>query len=648
MATSTTGATGPTTAIASDTPTTTSIPAQTTTHVPLSSRTPAMMTPHARNAPHKFKGEYYRVETFVDHYHKFTTSFSVSDGEKSHFFKKDWANLKADLLRFYDAARAEPRYDIRDLIMLANKWQARRLTELSSFIDYELKFQQVGGWLKKHKQISENDLASYFWMGIHKDMHVRIENYISGQNAGINLSVPFPLDKIKEAVNHVLHRDRFNKRLTDIVATKVTSELDEESSSDEDGSEHKHKRERMLKKLKKLTKKKHVVDTSDESDLEDEAPIPVRKSSKKEAKKDTRDDVKQIIKQLSQLSINDPAYSLLYYKALKLDSVVAQCIAPPNTRLPPASNNYYPRQPPPINLFPRQPHTMPPVNSFLRQPPPMGNMNSMQTGPPRAIPPHMNPMAEMRGPMMCYGCGIVGHSLQDCDALKKKIGEGVLLRDYRGRITFQDGTIVQRTNEETILQAAERQLGPGPRAHFFSMDNDYDYYQTEYDDVDLFAAEPVPKKTRQARKEVFDGVHIPPRRDKENQRPPSKVTTNLPVPQVAKKSAPQVGMGTRANPRPYVPGIDSVRVVQVPQEFISTPIDVRQMNNPRAPTSADIEMLDAQPLPQIKPTGEKVTRKAVSRQSEVSLQVGKTQILTQILNTQGASDNIFIKGILNK
>ncbi|KAF8070249.1 hypothetical protein FPV67DRAFT_1448060 [Lyophyllum atratum] len=71
------------------------------------------------------------------------------------------------------------------------------------------------------------------------------------------------------------------------------------------------------------------------------------------------------------------------------------------------------------------------------------------------------------------------------------------------------------------------------------MDNNYDYYQTEYDDIEVFAAEPVPKKTRQARKEVFDGVHIPPHRNKENERPPSKVTTNLPAPQVAKKPGPR-------------------------------------------------------------------------------------------------------------
>jgi hypothetical protein len=103
------------------------------------------------------------------------------------------------------------------------------------------------------------------------------------------------------------------------------------------------------------------------------------------------------------------------------------------------------------------------------------------------------------------------------------LNAGTLVRDPAGRITFRDGVLVRREPNETIIQAAARRNGM--QSHFFALNDVSEYYQSDAEpdeedsEVEVLAAEKQPKIITKARKEVFDGVLVPSRKDKENVRP---------------------------------------------------------------------------------------------------------------------------------
>jgi hypothetical protein len=148
-------------------------------------------------------------------------------------------------------------------------------------------------------------------------------------------------------------------------------------------------------------------------------PVTKEVTSKKQPldKHSGQEDVEQLIRQLGKLSLDDPKYGLLYYRAIKLDPAVAQCVAPLVTArvAVKASNTFRP-------TFPNSVSLAPPIPA--------------QTKTPAMAPFDSCP------PMMCYGCGISGHGIRNCPALQEMLQSGTLMRDQSGRITFQDGSVV--------------------------------------------------------------------------------------------------------------------------------------------------------------------------------------------------------------
>ena len=213
------------------------------------------------------------------------------------------------------------------------------------------------------------------------------------------------------------------------------------------------------------------------------------------------------------------------------------------------------------------------------------------------------------------------------------------MRDQRERITFRDGSLVRRKPGETIIEAASK--CKGMQSHFFTMhqDNMSDYYQSEVEtddeyEAEVLAAEHRPKVIREGRKEVFDGVAVPTRKGKENVKP-TPLSGSKQTPAQSARMQGRSGIGTRANPsREEKTMPDNPKPSRGPQEFKSTPMDIRQPRQVNEPVS-DVPMEDVQPSKQDhtpeRPTGPKP--RAPLRQSQVSAQVGETQVVTTILNT---------------
>ena len=604
-----------------------------------------MPSPRAKEAPPKFTGKYEDVKHFIKRYKSLCAIYNVDeDAERcerildycSHkvirliealksYTEKDWAGLESDLLRYYDADRKETRYIIRDLTQLTQDWKHRTIKTLTRRKSYERRFITIGGWLFAKKKISDSEQAAYFWKGINKELRKRIEDRLAARIPPLPLTEAFPMADVIRVVEKLFERNRFDYNLADSESDLPDGNDDSDTSEDESESEDNDK---AYAKTPKHTKKRKCTSrysSFGEEDLVAPArqahkthkPITKEVSGKKQPvdKHTGQEDVEQIIRQLGKLSLDDPKYGLLYYRAIKLDTTVAQCVAPPVTARVAVKNN----------------------NAFRPTFP-----NSVPLAPP-AVPaqtkaPTMAPF-DSRPPMTCYGCGISGHGIRNCPALQEMLRSGTLMRDQGGRITVRDGSVVRREQGETIIEAAGKRQGK--QSHFFTMGASEitEYYQSDEEDeyerrVEVLAAEHQPRLIHKTRKEIFDGVLMPSRKGKENVRPLG-ATNERQTPANTAQAAAKPGIGTRANPSRWEnPPSGGGKPSKGPEEFISTPIDARQ---PRRVIVADndVDMDDPQPSKQAH-TQEKPSLprpRAPLRQSQVSSQVEGTQVVNTILNT---------------
>ena len=132
---------------------------------------------------------------------------------------------------------------------------------------------------------------------------------------------------------------------------------------------------------KKVTFKDY--DDSDDSGSEIEVPTPVIRHKRTPPPTPPvittpRDDpdIEDLIKQLEQMQVDDPAYAVIYFRAVNRNPLVRDCVAPPADRRSRATT---------------------PTRSFARDLPP-----HMSGGPGMGFRPEGR---------KCFGCGAFGHGM---------------------------------------------------------------------------------------------------------------------------------------------------------------------------------------------------------------------------------------------
>lgn len=101
-----------------------------------------------------------------------------------------------------------------------------------------------------------------------------------------------------------------------------SSDTDEEEDTDSENSDNE-----FLKTIRKsLTAKKSV---SSRKYSKEKKTKKQDNSKKGQAEKGNQDEVESLIERMGKLSLQDPQYSLLYYKAIKLDPVIATIVQKP-------------------------------------------------------------------------------------------------------------------------------------------------------------------------------------------------------------------------------------------------------------------------------------------------------------------------------
>lgn len=579
-----------------------------------------------KGAPPKFTGSHEEVKRFIRRFKNLCDAYNLTDQADicerildycsnkvvrlvealPSYTAKDWTLLEADILRYFDADLRETRYIIRDLTLLTKEWKHRPILNLTEWKKYERKFITVAGWLLTKGKITVDEQNAYFWHGIHKKLKGRIESRLFAKTTNLTVTTAFAMNEIILIVETLLARNKFSYNLADSDSDLPDWGYEEQASDSEEetdstDSEHGKTKKKKKKVISKTRKRKVILEDTSESESEVDIPTRPHKAKKSYSKRElpskipekritlnAQEGVEQLIKQLSQMSIDDPHYALTYYKAIKLDADVAHCIQSPQLQLTQIQN------PPWMNSF-----NSPSINQYSQQPFPR-NSNS---------------------PITCYGCGKTGHGLRDCQSLQELINSGTLIRDQSGRVVYHDGTIVRREQGETIIQAANRQSNANGQSHFITLEEVMSEYYISEAEADVMAAQKQPKIITKTRKEVFDGVLLPKRsfqpKDKENIS-----LKPVPIPKPAiKESLPTQSKGTAPIPVPIT--ISSSHEAEPYATQI--PIDAWKPHNVNQRLQ---EITNEAALPQDQPVF-----KPKPQQSEISMQVGDTEVVNNILNS---------------
>ena len=149
------------------------------------------------------------------------------------------------------------------------------------------------------------------------------------------------------------------------------------------------------------------------------------------------EDVEGLIQQLNSMSLDDPKYGLLYYRAVKNDSsgLITQCIRrPPKTEKTPGIIQRNFAQPS------RSPHTSATYPNNI----PTQQFNNSQR-------PRSN---------RCYGCFEETHVISECPKLAKLMARGIIQKNQQNRKYFlSDGRPIYRRSEESLIEVIEKLTG---------------------------------------------------------------------------------------------------------------------------------------------------------------------------------------------
>ncbi|KAG1758413.1 hypothetical protein EDD22DRAFT_956894 [Suillus occidentalis] len=512
-----------------------------------------MPIPGSKAAPKKFKvtSDKDRCETVTQYTSHHVTEFIEGLDSYGIF---DWNALKADILKYYDADLDTKCYKRQDLVSYVKTMRGQQIPSLAAWKKYVRGFIRIAGWLQTAKKITKDEYAGYFWKGIYKSLRAKIESRLMAKEPDKDLSKAFAVDKVISAAEKLLHRDRFHSDLLLFEDKNNFSSLDSEDSDSTESS---------------------LTSSEESSDSDDEPEIKPRKSAKKGSKK--RNVGKETPKHKDKQSgtvmpmgtfkkvkgskdatsmephdeIEDPQYALLYYHVTKLDPRVMQIISPP----PPRAG---------AGMSPDS------RGSKLNANPSDGSGRGYgQRRPPLQPGSRFYQAPGTFQNRICYACGETGHTIPMCPHLAKLEGEGRIKQNDRKQILHPNGIPVRCMLEETIIEAFKREEKI-PASHFISInsnkddwknltsnvvrkkqaksyidssneeveeesdsDNDafmipaYGEESDEEEDYYVYLAERSIKTGIKARREHFDGVYPPARKDNHNQDKGSKGKENV-------------------------------------------------------------------------------------------------------------------------
>ena len=401
-------------------------------------------------APKTFKGNYHKVTGFIRHYTRLLDqhrvvleaekcqgileycSQKVKDFVKSsiHYQAGDWQQLQAEILKYYDAEREESRYRVADLTAFVQQSSHEIISDLAQWKKYYREYFAIAGFLKQKGYIDNKIYTGYFWYGIAPHLQKAFEEKLYINYPHFDASNPWPIEYLDEVANIYFKRNKFPQRLGYLPVTEHYAQKDYETEEDSDydsddesdDEDYAYRKKRTLKKKKAKAKKAPITQVMSDDPMR-KVPSPP-------------EEVENLIQQLNTMSLDDPKYGQLYYKAAMSDTtgLAVQCIrrAPMTEKSPGIIQRGLP--PPPRGLAPSFP-------------------NSLPTRSPTSYPqqPRSN---------KCYGCFETTHIMADCPMLAKLVAKGAIQYNQQTRKYCQpNGQPIYRRTEESLVESLERLNG---------------------------------------------------------------------------------------------------------------------------------------------------------------------------------------------
>ena len=408
-----------------------------------------------RGAPTKFTGRYDEVVTFIQHYERVCAQKQVTSDQDlienitqycsrkvrefmeglDSFKSGVWALFKSDILKYYDAERDSGRYRISDLEKFVTLARLVKMKNLPTWKTYNRDYIRIAGWLTNHGKLPSRDKDLYFWKGIHKTFRTRLAQLLLSKHNSHDMQIPWEMTQVCDAADMILQRGKFeNDRLpsdTDSDSEEEYSDSDSESESSSTDSESelvkkksgkksfKSKKASRSKKSKKLSPSNEMAAIADKKAVIRKTTPPTTTPSK---------EVEELINKLNQMSIEDPKYAGLYFRACQLNPAVKGI----------------------LESLALQRRSIVAAKPKANDPPPFKPNNQ----PPRN---NDNNLAPRTYPDRCFGCGEAGHITSRCPALMDLLNKGVVKRDPESRRYVRaSGEAIFRRDGESLIQAINR------------------------------------------------------------------------------------------------------------------------------------------------------------------------------------------------
>ncbi|KAJ7809099.1 hypothetical protein B0H13DRAFT_1928136 [Mycena leptocephala] len=321
---------------------------------------------------------------------------------------------------------------------------------------YYRDYKAIAGNMGKNK-MEETKIDGYLWLGIHPTLRHELYTSIRTLYPQRDTTKAPTIAQVKVAAEEYFKRDQFPATLLDAreYGYHGLHDTDSESSDSDTGSstsgeseeedsdvEKDRKWKKRFKEKLAAKKDKKGKDARGKR-IREKSAIEITRDEDRVTKfpKDTNE-VEEIIERLNTMNIRDPHYGAVYYKALKMDPLVAHCIQREPLKIIETPPTIFPRQlPPHFDLKPRQTW-------------------NIEGGSPATFPNNIPPGERNFNPG-CFGCGNPEHRISNCNAIQSLMERGFIRRHPETqRFTMRDGAPIRRQNEETLAQAAERQGRP--------------------------------------------------------------------------------------------------------------------------------------------------------------------------------------------
>ncbi|TFY52483.1 hypothetical protein EVJ58_g9992 [Rhodofomes roseus] len=547
--------------------------------------------PGSKTAPKKFKGKYSEVKSFIQycsrHVQQFIKSLPLYSAER-------WDQFKADILKYFDANRANKKYKIHHLeafVLEARKKST--VKSLGAWREYVHSFITISGWLKTKKKITLDKEALFFWKGIPCMFQTILKGRLLISDPAHNMSKPFSMSSISQAAKSILQCNCFD-------SDRLQSDDNEEEPACKKVS--KSKKKKVVAKKKVIIKKEETDDSDDKAEAKKAQAAP-RKAATGDRKKANK--VEELIHKMNKMSLSDPEYGVLYFRACSLSSLAAAAVRPPmlSTAVPTAT--HVPAYVPPI----AQPASI----------------------PTQQIPAAMGP----HPPMKCYGCGATGHEFAMCPEINNLLSNGTVMRNASGRLIMKD----HQAPATTHFITTKPKLAYITHATIKESDDLEDEgirVQAVEESEGNVLVDQATKSTREARDKTGKNVFKPPaavqekvgkKKEKETQH---NAPPHLSQPVDSTASGRLCGTNQGATPGPSQPSIPAYGkpITVNPQRFDAEDDDEIMEDDEPVPPAADKG--EGKPKPRTGPKPEPTKR--VPKQSMVQAQVEPWNVLAKVLS----------------